>query len=231
MIFSLLLVVFVSLASSQAVPRWTPFNLNETGYIIRGKFYSVLGSNLPFIPEQIGDSVMVIDPQNNRMMWDLGFGSAFVNLQDSAYVFNSSVWPGCMKVPGWTYAKQVSAYRGATALPGSNPGKATFTGECGDIGGCEHFLSLTVELINGIVKVLRFDQKIHLPWGHYLGQAAGSSICTTAQGVIEYDMSTLDRNPANRAQYFQLPSSCATPSNYCDLAYPVDNACAIPQKK
>jgi hypothetical protein len=221
MISSLLLSFVVYFAYAEQIDTFARFNLNATGYIIKGPFYSIVRD---MIPLQVGDSVMVVDPEHNRMMWDLGFGGVYVNTADAAYIYNNSVFTGCMIVPNWNYFKQVAGYRGATALSGSNKARATYTGEVDDIGACGHILALTVELNNGIPRTLRYDQEIHLPFG-----ANEGSVCPVAQGEINYDMSTLDRNVANRARYFNLPADCATPTDYCAIAYPENNACGIPK--
>ena len=157
-------------------------------------------------------------------MYDLGFGGVFVVTENVSYIYNNNQFPGCTRLNNnWKYSTQVEAYKGATALPGATLGKTLYVGECGDVGACSHFLSFYLEVVNGVIRFMNYNQKVSL---------AGGLICPTAQGNIEYDITTLDFNPSHRDQYFVLPPDCVSaPLDYCQLAYPAGNACAIAQKK
>jgi hypothetical protein len=227
----ILLSLFASLISADSnalVDMFTPFNMNGTksSYVVNGSICVVIIINGEISPTTCGPASLAIDPRNNRMIYNLGnLGGVYVVLKDSAYVYGNPLHGGaCQTVANWNYAKQVLGYQKATALPGSRTNKAVYAGECDDVGTCHHSVSIVLEVINSVISLERFDQKVPLPFG-----PGGSSICVLSQGVIELDLDTLDRDASQIDAHFALPSSCATAQDYCDIAYPSGNPCAILQ--
>jgi len=207
------------------LPTFTSYNLNATGYIINGTICNKLFGGPP---STCGPSTLVIDPENNQMAFLLyDNGGNFIVKENTSFIYGQPLLPNCTEVAGWTFATQVFAYSHSTSISGStDPGNSQFVGECGDVGACLHSLTLYLDVRNNIVLLLRFDQKVSLPFG-----PNGTSVCVLVQGEINYDIGTLDTNPAHRAPYFVLTAGCSTPSDYCSQAYPAGNPCAIPQKK
>jgi hypothetical protein len=206
---------------------FTPFNLNLTngGYVIQGTLSAVfLGNSLPK-----KNITMGLDPNNNRMFYDLGQTGIQIITQNDAYIYGNHIFgPICTRVNGFNYAKQVEAYRAVLSRPGSNTNKAEYAGDIDDVATCAHGLATVLEVKHDIIISMTFSQRFTAPIG-----TGGSMIpCTKVVGIMEFDMTTIDRNVARLNSYFtSLPADC-TPTaavDYCSLMYPVGNPCIIPQ--
>ena len=220
--FLILLLAIIN-AENVALDLFTPFNLNNTatGYIINGTICSSFFGTTTCEP-----CTLIVDPQNNRMLYDIGSGGIQVITQNSSYIYNNALLGGCTKVTGWNYSKQVQGYLHATSLPGSTSKKARYAGNVDDVATCAHGLMLVLKVKNNIIITMRFDQKFSGPFG-----PGGSLVCVLVQGILEFDIDTLDKNPAHRNAFFTLPAGCATPGDYCEISYPPGNPCIISQKK
>jgi hypothetical protein len=201
----------------------TPLNLNltEGGYVITGALTTRFFGNL--LPTR--NFTMVLDTNNNRMVYDLGNGQGGVQVvtNDGAYFYGNPLFANgkCMKVNGWNYPKQVEGYRLALSRPGSTTNKAEYAGNVDDVATCKHGLSAVFEVKQDIITSLFFSQNFNGPFG-----PNGSSLCTKVQGLMQFDLSTIDRNVDRINSYFTLPSDCATTTiDYCSTAYPAGNAC------
>lgn len=214
------------------LPLFTPFDLNKTddngGYIIHGVLNTTIHLFGMVIPNG-RPCKMVIDPQNNRMLYDIGTAGVQVITNDGSYIYGNALQNGggCMRVNGWTYAKQVEGYGTATSLLGSTVNKATYTGRIHDVATCNHGLAVVFQVKQGIMRTYRFDQ-------YYSGPLLPDNglVCALVQGVIQFDIKTLDRNVTriNEAFATVLPADCTTSSpDYCNIAYPVGNPCIISQ--
>ena len=151
---------------------------------------------------------------------------AYVNLANFAFIYRNQIVGGgaCTKVTGWNYPTQVRGYANANTLSGSTNHKSSYEGIVQDVGACQHGLGLYLDIHNGIITLLRFDQFITLP----IPPTYTTSICVDAQGELQFDVRTLKTDAASIASYFVLPSDCATTTlDYCSLAYPTGNPCII----
>jgi hypothetical protein len=195
-----------------------PFNLNAstTGYIIKGTYCQNFGI--------CSNATMVIDPQNNRMLFDVGDnGGKYIVNEDSAYVLNQPLDPEtCFKVNGWNYASQVAGYTTLSSTPGSTTLISRYYGFASDIASCDHHQSITAIQSGKIILELDVSQMVPVTIPEI------GSVCFNSISVLKFDIDTFDIH-SNRNPYFVLPSICDTPTDYCNFIYPPGNPCAIPQ--
>ena len=223
--------IFVVILTDQ-LPLFTPFNWSSsvTGYIIEGPFCQIVITSSFTINVPCGPSALVVDPQNQRWLIDLGvFGGKFIAFPNSSYVVgDSALGNQCATVAGWNYSQQVNGYKSIVTISDStDPGNSIYAGlASGDIGACKHGLFGVLNVRNNIVFKFYFSQLFPGPFG-----PNGTSVCTIAEGVFNFDTATLINHPT-KAQfdpYFVLPPGCETPIDYCQNSYPPGNPCIISQ--
>lgn len=189
---------------------FTPFNWAEstTGYIIKGKICTHIS--------KVGDLgcgpvTMVVDTPNKRIFIDTGkHGGQQYILKDTSYINGAIPGLGCLQVPGFTYASQVSGYQNVLSTPDSIPEKATYVGLAMDVGSCKEKIAASMTVQQGVLTEWDFGQMFSIP-------ALGWQFVT---GMITLDPGSIDTT-SDRSYYFNMPANCNSLAlKYCDIAYP-----------
>uniref|UniRef100_A0A6C0C7V8 Uncharacterized protein n=1 Tax=viral metagenome TaxID=1070528 RepID=A0A6C0C7V8_9ZZZZ len=233
-----LILLFISNEISAApLPLWTPFNyhMSSTGYIINGTFDIQIGG-LPAFPQT--ETTLVIDPQNNRMVFDWTQSGGGINIlfaHDAYFFGQSGMGETCTYVPDFGYMKMQPGYATALSQPKSTTIKATCDGLTQDVGGCGHDLSASMKNMMDVITQISFAQRI--PFNFIANRFPTKDIkrfiatnkylaatCQHVNAVLSYDLGTIDRS-SNRDAYFVLPTICETPVDYCSAVYYSGNPC------
>jgi hypothetical protein len=177
-----------------------------------------------------GQARLINDPTNQRMFFDLSStgGPVYYVTQNGSYVAGEQhpYFQGhCAFVPGWTYARQVEAYKSLGAAPGNSASNKAYSGLSGDVGACNHDIGVLLTTQSGPASNFHFAQRIPFPV-----EAAPNffvDICVLVRGVWEFDRATLDTT-GNWNSVFTLPTQCqSNVVDYCSTLYPAGNPCIV----
>jgi hypothetical protein len=146
---------------------------------------------------------------------DLGrLGGQYYLFKDSAFANETLPGSGCMYIPQFNYAAQVTGYQTLLSTPDSTHAKAHYIGFAKDVASCSEKIAASITIENSVLSTFNFSQNFQVE-GH------GMQIVTE---MITFNLATIDKT-SDRSAYFIMPSSCSTTTvNYCDAMYP-------PQKK
>ena len=195
----LICAVFVTSNEIQPMGLFTPFDLNSpsTGYIINGFFCE--NTN-----HQCSEAGLVVDPPNNRIMFDFGpyWGQVLITLNGSYIIGNPNI-DECVSIPSWTYQRQVEAYTHIVSRTGSmHHGLANYAGHLRTV--CDETMGLVLYTSDDVITELSYTRDTIKP-----------DLEQYSHGNAVYDLATIDRT-SNRDSYFVVPDKCKTSSCRCD---------------
>jgi len=208
----LFLVLLLGVSWGQFIPPFTNFNASAsgTGYIISGFAYE---SDLPSNPVPI---TLIIDTPGQRIGYFLGTaGGNYITTANATYAWNIPNAGGfCFKYAGWTYSQQVANMNSMLSVPFSTPLLSQYIGQFTDLASCYQRLSYSYYQTGNYVTRIDFVQPFPTAYG-----------CLPITGSYFFDLRTLDTR-SSRDPYFVLPANCATPVDFCSVAYPTCSVCA-----
>lgn len=214
-----LLALLLTIALAAQIPYFTAFDLDSSidrpGLI---KKYKMEGEYCQNFDGNCYPSTFIVEPAQERMMWDLGPLGTWVTLSTGVYVYNQAQFPTgtCSQMIGRNYSTERAGYTSALSMPDSRfPGRSSYYGYINVADACGHFEGVHLELLNNVITQASWILKVALP-----------DTCFPYNAIMENDYSTLDHT-SNFDSYFALPSGCDTPLDYCAVTYPVGNSCAI----